>query len=492
MARGGTLNLAAAVVSNLCLLGITAALGLRLGPAGVGIYWQAYALLSLLGLLSLGGFGTAMTRYIAVHRADGDPGAVRGTVRTGLALTLSLSTAAGASLWFGAPWLARVGFEEPTLVDLLRLAALTLPALALLDASLGATKGFKTMRPYALIGFVVEPLLRLGLTVAAVLAGGGARGAMAALLASTCVGAALAAASLRRLLGAPGAPPVYRPRELFGFSMFSWLAAVASTGLTWADTILLGVFLPSSQVGVYNVATRLVVLASFVMMPINSAFAPRIADLHHRGRTEALRRAYAAATGWIVRLSLPAFIVLGLFATEVLRLFGAEFAVGAVVTVTLAAGKLVDAGTGPCALMLNMSGRPALNMADNIAVLVLNVALNLWLIPRFGIVGSAAAWAAALALVNLLRVLQVRATMGMLPFGAGLGPAVGAGAAALLAGAAVRALAPGELVLPAGVAAVAVTYVAVTLAIGLSAEDRLVIASLRSGRRPLSRGAPGT
>jgi O-antigen/teichoic acid export membrane protein len=337
---------------------------------------------------------------------------------------------------------------------------------------------------------VIEPVLRLVLTVAAILAGLGARGAMGALLVSTTVGAALAAASLRRLMGAPSAAPVYRPRELFSFSIFSWLAALASTGLTWADTLLIGVFLSSANVGVYNVATRLVVLASFVMMPINSAFGPRIADLHHRGRTEALRRAYAAATGWIVRLSLPAFIILGLFASELLRLFGKDFAAGAAVTVTLAAGKLVDAGTGPCALMLNMSGRPVLNMADNIAVLVLNVALNLWLIPRYGIVGSAAAWAAALVIVNLMRVLQVRATMGMLPFGAGLAPALAAGGAAIAAGAAVRVLVPESLVLALGAAAVAIAYAAVTLLFGLSDEDRLVIAGLRAGRRPLSPRAP--
>ena len=56
------------------------------------------------------------------------------------------------------------------------------------------------------------------------------------------------------------------------------------------------------------------------------------------------------------------------------------------------------------------------HVLDNRAGLVLNVLLNVLLIPRYGIVGAAAAWAVSLAVVNGLRVLQVWLTMRMLPF----------------------------------------------------------------------------
>ena len=100
-------------------------------------------------------------------------------------------------------------------------------------------------------------------------------------------------------------------------------------------------------------------------------------------------------------MSLPAFAVCVVFPHELLAIFGHRFVVGASVTIILAGGKLIDSATGPCGLMLNMSGRPGLSLIDNVVALVLNVGLNVWLIPRHGIVGSAWAWAVSLAVVNV-------------------------------------------------------------------------------------------
>ncbi len=242
----------------------------------------------------------------------------------------------------------------------------------------------------------------------------------------------------------------------------------------------------SAEVGVYNVATRLVTLATFVMPAINSALGPRIADLCQRGMHDSLHSVYTAATSWIVRLSLPAFIVLLAFPGELLRLFGGGFTAGAAVTTILAAGKLVDAATGPCGLMLNMSGRPLWSMIDNLAVLLLNVALNLWLIPSHGIAGAAIAWSVSLGTVNLARVAQVWACMRMLPFDLGVLKGALAGAAALTAGlVAHRLLGPLESPGTVALALVLVVevYVGLVAVLGIGPQDRLVLRSLlRRGR----------
>jgi O-antigen/teichoic acid export membrane protein len=488
MVRGGGLNLAGAIFSQLALLVTSLLLARWLGRNDLGVYWQAYAVLSLLGLLSHGGLGAAATRFVAVHRAERDAGSVRGTIRLALGLTVTIAIVLSAGLYASSPWLAEQVFNDSRLVVALRFVALTLPAMTFLDVSLAATKGFKTMRPFALTGFVFEPGIRVTLTAILVSLGAGLPGAMAALAISNVAAAILAARALRRLVGPLHARPTYRPREILSFSLISWMASLATSGLIWADTLLLGVYLRSDQVGVYNVATRVVVLASFVMLPINAAFAPRIADLYHRGQTEILRKTYAFASAWIVRLSLPAFIILVLFPREVLAIFGPGFPAAAAVTIVLVVGKAIDAATGPCAMMLTMTGRPTLNMADNLAALALNIGLNLWLIPRYGILGSAIAWAVALGMLNLTRVVQVKWTLGMWPFSSGTAMALLAGAAATAAGVTLRALLPEPSSLIAGGAAVAGTYAAL-IVLGLKAEDRISLSSLRTGRSPGSQVA---
>ena len=491
LARGGGLNLVGSTGKHVALLGVTLLLAHQLGRADVGRYAQASAMLAVLETLSLSGVFAALRRFVAVNRADRDHGALRGTVRLGLGLSTASSAVLGAGLYLAAPWLADDLFRDPELLGPLRLVALALPFATYANAALAATQGFRTMKPSAFIGLLFEPGLRFGLT-ALLLPFLGLTGAMVALLAGYVAAAVLAALALARLLGPGRARPSYRPRELLSFSTVNWVSTLASTGLLWVDTLLLGIFLSSADVGLYNVATRLITMATFVMPAVNSAFAPRIADLHHRGRGTSLRRVYAVAASWNVRLTVPIFAVLLAFPVQLLSLFGTDFESAATVTVILAVGKFVQAATGPCGLMLDMSGRPVWSMTSNLFGLVANVALNLWWIPEYGIVGSAAAWALSLTVVNLFRVLAVWRLMGMQPFDLASLKGVVAGAGALVAGLLVNRWLELPLDLIVGIPVLGLTYLGLLLALGVSEEDRLVLGLLtRRGRRSDARAHAG-
>jgi O-antigen/teichoic acid export membrane protein len=482
MARGGGLNLLGALCSQGALFLVMLLLARELGTAAVGRYAQCYALLALLGLLSLSGFRAGLTRFVAVHLADDDPASIRGTVRLGLAISGAGAVLIGAVLAAVAPAVAGL-LHDPRLTGGLRLVALALPAAVVCEAALAATRGWRTQRPFTLVGQLYEPGARLVLTAVALVAGLGVTGALWAVVVAAWTAAALALGALARLMRtvAP-APAAYRPRQLFGFSTVSWASSIASTGLIWIDTLLLGAF-ANDDVGVYTVATRLVTVAIFVLAPVNAAFGPYIAYLYHQDRLPEVSRVYKAATGWVVRLSLPAFVALLVFPASLLPLFGPGFAEGAAVTVVLAAGQLVNAATGPCGTLLNMSGRVSLNMFDNLGALVLNIGLNLWLIPAHGILGAAVAWSASLVAVNLARVAQVWWLVRAVPVTPGLVKGLAAGAASLAAALAVRALLPdGPARLLAGLTTIALVYVGAVLLLGLSKEDTMVLRALARRR----------
>lgn len=496
MARGGMLNLASAVLSQAALFLVMLLLARVLGVREVGRYAQVYAVLSLLGLLSLSGFRAGLTRFVAVHLADDDPAAIRGTIRLGLVISAVASTVIAVGLALGAPWLARA-LHDPQLATGLRLVALALPAATVCEAALAATRGWRTQRAYALIGQVYEPAARLLLTALALAVGAGLTGAFWALVLASWSAAALALGALARMLRrVPAARPAYRPGELFRFSTVSWVSSLSSTGLIWVDALLLGFYgFGADAIGVYHVATRLVTVAVFVLAPINASFGPYLAHLYHQGRLDEVRRIYRVATGWVVRLSLPAFVVLLVFPEQLLRLVGGPgLAGGAAVTVVLALGQLVNAATGPCGTLLNMSGRVSVNMVDNLAALVLNILLNIVLIPAYGILGAAVAWAVSLAVVNIARVWQVRAQVHALPVTVGMVKGVVAAVVALVVGLGVRWLVAGWAVqLAVGLVAVVVVYLGAVLALGLSREDIMVWRSVtrRGGRRAAGGAAAG-
>jgi O-antigen/teichoic acid export membrane protein len=105
-----------------------------------------------------------------------------------------------------------------------------------------------------------------------------------------------------------------------------------------------------------------------------------------------------------------------------LAAFGDGYAgTGQYTTVILALTMLLATGSGPVDVMLLMAGRSGLSLVDNAAALVVDLALDVALIPRMGVTGAAVAWAAAILTRNLLPLLQVRRLFGMSPAGAGLG-----------------------------------------------------------------------
>src|SRR3954454_20514327 len=104
IARGGALNIGGQLCSQISFFVITLLLARTLGRSDVGVYAQGFAFLVLLGLLSLSGFRAGLTRYVAVHIADGDRGALRGTVRLGLGISTLASLVLGALLFALSSW----------------------------------------------------------------------------------------------------------------------------------------------------------------------------------------------------------------------------------------------------------------------------------------------------------------------------------------------------------------------------------------------------
>lgn len=494
MGRGGSLNLVGALCYQLALFAVLTLLA-RDGQVEVGRYTTCYALLSLLGLLSLAGFRAGMTRFVAMDLADGDAGRLRGTLRLGLGLTTLFSVVVGGLLALLAPWVAEI-MDDPALVTGVRIVAVTLPAACITDAALSASQGWRTQKPFALIGRIGEPLARFGLTAVAVALGTGYVGALWAGAATAWLAALAATWWLLRRTGRElrKSGPVraqYRVKEIFGFSMVSWVSALAATGLIWAGTLLLGVLASQQEVGTYSVATRLVMLAVFVMAPINATFTPHMAHLFHTGQLTEASRAYGSATRWILTLSAPAFVLLVVLPEQLLSYFGEEYVAAATVTLVLAVGQLVSAAAGPCGTVLNMSGRVGLNMADNLAVLALAVVLNVLLIPDLGVLGAAIAWSSSLVAVNIAKLVQARYVVGVRAEGAGWGrvllACVPTVLVALVVGALTDTWVPAVLV---GGPVVLLTYFGTVAVIGVPADDRAVLAGLLRGRRPGGRGGP--
>lgn len=483
LARGGGLNFIGAAITQLTTVGLLLYMTRDLSKSDVGLFRISVALFELLKIVALVGLGQAMTRYVAVYRADRDRASMLGAIRLGLVVTTTASIVVATILYVASPWLSNSLYHEPALVAPLRYVAFAIPPGAVTAVALAACSGFRTMRPNALIGLMLDPILRLVLIVGALQLGLGLDGAFRAFVLIPFITCLLALMWLAVLARGPQRSVRVPRKEIMSFAAVSWLATFTTQGLIWLDLLILPAYVPASQLAIYSVATSLVVLATFAMSPISQSLAPRIADLTRRKELRRLAIAYQAAASWMLRFSLPFFAIIFIFPRPLLNLFGSGYGLGAAVTVILAFGKLSDVATGPCGTMLNQAGENKVALADNVITLVLNVGLNLLLIPTYGIRGAAIAWTVSLVGVNVARAIQVRTrVVPAWPFNEGTPKSLAAFAWSVLAALIVREMIDGsprnELYLATPV--VFGVYTVLLVSLGLTAEDRLVLGDLLS------------
>jgi O-antigen/teichoic acid export membrane protein len=179
-----------------------------------------------------------------------------------------------------------------------------------------------------------------------------------------------------------------------------WAAFVALV-MTWTDTFLLGLWADSRAVGLYGAALRLSLLTTFVLRAVNSVAAPRFSALYARRELVPLGRLTRRTAAITTALAVPLLTLFLLFPGSVLALFGPEFPEAALALRLLAVGQFINVATGPVGNLLMMSGHEQTFRKVSVVAAGLNVALNLLLIPRYGIAGAATATAAGVAAVNL-------------------------------------------------------------------------------------------
>jgi O-antigen/teichoic acid export membrane protein len=89
------------------------------------------------------------------------------------------------------------------------------------------------------------------------------------------------------------------------------------------------------------------------------------------------------------------------------------------VIVILALAMLLSTACGQVDMVLTTSGRSSWSLCNGLLAVGVNVAVDLALIPHYGITGAAIGWAAAIVVSNLVPLAQLAWVVRVHPFGAG-------------------------------------------------------------------------
>jgi O-antigen/teichoic acid export membrane protein len=188
-------------------------------------------------------------------------------------------------------------------------------------------------------------------------------------------------------------------KSLFSFSFWIFLTSSGFAVFATADTILIGYFLSNSDVGIYRIGYQLATVALFTCTALNTVLFPAMSRWATDGNLASVSSALSRAFTFSLVLAIPV-IVGGIVLSDRLLyfLYGADF-----VAATLSFGILLFVQLSLCFVMLQTTCLNALNypkqtfMATAVAA-VLNIFLNITLIPAFGIAGAGIATLVSLSL----------------------------------------------------------------------------------------------
>ncbi len=367
------------------------------------------------------GLDRAVTRFVPMYDERDDYASLFG------ALLLVGTTVVGLGLAFIALVYGLQGVIGQTLIhdhtalSLLLILIVLTPVQALDDLLTGLFAVLARPRAIFFRKYLLTPGLRLVVVIALILGNAGVFFLSGGYVVAAAVGVAIYAAMLVRALRIQGLLDHFDPRavRIPAREILSFTIPLLTTDLVYAvmavsDAILLGHFRGPTAVGALRAVQPAAQLNQLAFSTFLLLFTPHVARLFARGDRTGVGRLYWQTTVWIAVVSFPIFILTFALARPVtVLLFGARYESSAVLLAILAVGYYFQAALGFNGTTLMVFGRLRYIVVLNVLAVLVNIGLNVVLIPAYGMVGAAIGTTGTLVAHNVLKQVALRKATGI-------------------------------------------------------------------------------
>jgi O-antigen/teichoic acid export membrane protein len=389
-----------------------------LNTRDLGLYYLGFTIISFMGIISVAGTEAGILRFVSIYHGCKDPNRMRGTLSGAFIFVIPLSLVLALVLFFFSGIISNNIFSKPDMVSVLKVFSIYLPFYSLTLICLAATQAMKYMqyRVYSLD--IANTILKIAFMFVFFYFGLQLFSAVFATVVSIILVTGLSVYFLKRVFpqNVKGEKSAIELKKLLSFSIPQSFSTIINNIVGMTDTLILGYFTMAASIGIYNVALKIAVLGSSILGSFNIMFSPIIADMYQHGKHDELKNLYKTITKWVLTLSFPIFLFFIFFSEAILKIFGSDFVIGSACLIILCIGQVINAMTGPSGLMVLMSGHPYVTLFNSVFTFSMNIALNLMLIPQYGIIGAAVATSVSMGIINFLRLIEVYYFMRIFPY----------------------------------------------------------------------------
>lgn len=384
-------------------------MGRLLSPYEFGLLNLALPLQYMVVLLASSGIAPSMAKFVSQYRTTREFEKRDRIVYSSLVYFTGIGGVLGLLFYLSAGLIGIRVFHEPRAVELIKISSLALPLGFAIAGLTGAFQGFKKY-DFMAVTLVFQQALRIFLAVFLVFLGYEAFGAILGSTLGFLAAIPLALILLKRLeLGRF----THSREEFTGVFLFSLPVAATSLAafiLAYVDILFLGYYLSPTQVGVYSAAspTSRLLLAFFSAM--YAVLLPSISELKAKGNAEGIKSQVRKAYVLSVPVVIPATLLAFYFSESIITLFfpGEGYSAAAepfrVLVIGTAFLGIFTLNSG----IFQGLGAPKTPMRILITAALLDILLNIVLIPIYGIQGAAMASSTSFAFAGIISTVTLR------------------------------------------------------------------------------------
>ena len=379
------------------------------GSEGMGIYSICSAFLLILTVVSVLGLDSASIRFISESNNDNRPKLIYLKI---LSIILPLSLLISLLFFSFSQYLLFV-FNDSNLSNSIKYISFGIFPLSIIYINAESFRGFKNISLYTIFKFALIPFLAsIILFFLNHFKNYSIDSPIIAYLISiyiVCIISSLAMFKKLNILNFPSFKSFENIslKYLLNISIPMLLTTSMLYVIQWTDTLVLGFYETTTNIGIYNVAIKMSMASSIILFSINSISAPRYSELFFSNRLDEFISTVKFSSKLIFWLSYPIILVIFLNSDSLLRIFGYEFVNAEFSLRVLLIGQFFNILCGSVGYILMMTGNEKILRNIIISSALINIILNIILIPQFGILGAAIASATSMIIWNITALIYI-------------------------------------------------------------------------------------
>lgn len=380
------------------------------GADTLGIFALSVTILTVFSVVGRLGFDTGLVRFMAEYASQDRPESIKEVYIKTLKIVIPICIMLTLLLFLSAPLLAKYVFNKEHLSMYFRISSFAILPLVVIVLHASSLRGLKKIKEYSLLQEVSIPFISIVLLVLSLFLASDERIPLTVYVLSLLIVFVISCAVWPKHADITSCPHsnTIRFRSLLGVSLPMLLSASSFLVLEWTDTIMLGIFRTGVEIGIYSVAMKISMLTGITLFSINSIAAPKFAELYKKGDMAGLEKIIHQSTKLIFWSAAFIILVIFLFPSFILAIFGEEFKAALYALLILTFGQFINAISGSVGYILQMTGKQKVFQHIVLTAAMMNIGLNALLIPHYGINGAALASMLSMAFWNLASFMYIR------------------------------------------------------------------------------------